>query len=79
VRFNKQAETIIENYKSIKTVSRLFYPRNFGLSEEFIQAFRKEYTRLKGLGIKDKHILYKISKALPFHKNEIGSDSDAAN
>lgn len=71
--YNKAYNTIMENYKSIRTVSRLFYPRNFNLSPEFIQAFQKECKRLKALNIDDRRIIQKISKALPFHK---ASDSD---
>lgn len=66
--FNENYKIILENFKSIKTVSRLFYPRNFTLSEEFIKAFHKEYARLKALNIDDKRILNKIMRALPFHK-----------
>ncbi|NBO99141.1 MAG: hypothetical protein EBU90_03305 [Proteobacteria bacterium] len=68
--FNKKAQSILENYGSIKTVTRLFYPRNFNLSDEFINAFRKEYARLKSLGIDDKRILLKLNKALHFHTRE---------
>jgi len=60
----------MESYGSIKMTSRLFYPRNFSLSEEFIQAFRKEYARLKALGIDDKRILSKLTKALHFHSRD---------
>lgn len=68
--FNNKAQKILENYGSIKTVSRLFYPRNFNLSEEFITSFRKEYARLKSLGIDDKRILSKLNKALHFHSRD---------
>lgn len=74
--YNKAYNNIMEGYKSIKTVSRLFYPRNFNLSSEFIQAFQKEYKRLKALNVDDKRIIQKIIKALPFHK---ASDSDETN
>lgn len=67
--YNKAFNNIMESYKSIKTVSRLFYPRNFNLSPEFVQAFQKECKRLKALNIDDKRIIQKISKALPFHKS----------
>ena len=66
---------LMENYRSIKTVTRLFYPRNFNLSKEFIQAFQKEYRRLKSLNIDDRRIIQRITKALPFHK---ASDTDAS-
>lgn len=51
--------------------NRLFYPRNFSLSEEFLAAFNKEYNRLKALKIDDKRILQKITKALQFHGKEV--------
>ena len=77
MNFNKKADTILENYKSIKTTTRLFYPRNFSLSREFVVAFNREYSRLKALGIKDRQILAKIAKALPFHKGETGNEPDS--
>jgi len=76
VNFDSKAKKILENYRPIKTVSRLFYPRNFNLSLEFKNAFRKEYARLKGFGLKDKQILHKIYKALPFHKEEQPEDTN---
>lgn len=76
MNFDSKAKKILESYKPIRTVSRLFYPRNFNLSLEFKNAFRKEYARLKALGFKDKHILHKISKALPFHKEEQPEDNN---
>ena len=65
----------MENYSSIKVTSRLFYPRNFNLSEEFIQAFRREYARLRAFGIDDKRILGKLIKALHFHGRDANKDS----
>lgn len=65
----------MENYGSIKVTSRLFYPRNFSLSEEFIQAFRREYARLRAFGIDDKRILSKLIKALHFHSRDANKDS----
>ena len=45
--FNKELESIFqENVSSIKTVRRQFYPRNFELSSEFVDAFKSEYRRL---------------------------------
>lgn len=76
MNFDSKAKKILESYKPIRTVSRLFYPRNFNLSLEFKNAFRKEYARLKALGFKDKHILHKINKALPFHKEEQPEDNN---
>ena len=67
--YDKTYNLLMENYRSIKTVSRLFYPRNFSLSDEFIKAFNKEYSRLKSMQIDDKRILHKMTRALPFHKD----------
>ena len=67
--YDKTYNLLMENFRSIKTVSRLFYPRNFSLSEEFIKAFNKEYSRLKSMKIDDKRILQKMTRALPFHKD----------
>jgi hypothetical protein len=57
----------VENFNSILYKKRLFYPRNFKLSVEFIDAFKKELKRLLGEGHSPKIILDKISKALIFH------------
>jgi hypothetical protein len=45
----------------------MFYPRNFNLSSEFINSFKKEVKRLKAENVADKDILRKITKALHFH------------
>jgi hypothetical protein len=45
----------------------MFYPRNFSLSKEFINAFKKEVARLKAENIGEKDIVRKITKALSFH------------
>ena len=73
--FNNKAKAILENYGSIKTVSRLFYPRNFNLSPEFVVAFKREYSRLKSLSISDKQIIQKIAEALHFHGREAASEN----
>jgi hypothetical protein len=67
VIFNKKYNELLENYSSIRTVNRIFYPRNFALSDEFVVAFKKEFCRLKELGLDEKHIIIKINKALHFH------------
>lgn len=65
--FNKKYNELLESYGSIKVVNRMFYPRNFNLSTEFVAAFKKEFCRLKELGIDEKRIIAKINKALHFH------------
>ena len=70
MEFNQKTKQLLEGYGSIKVTSRLFYPRNFSLSDGFIQAFKREYARLRGLGIDDKRILGKPTKALHFHSRD---------
>lgn len=65
--FDKNYKQILESFGSIRTINRIFYPRNFNLSPQFIHAFKMECKRLKDMGLKDKQILIKLSKALHFH------------
>jgi len=67
VKFHKQANALLEGYDSILTKSRMFYPRNFNLSKEFLNAFKKEVARLKAENVGEKDIVRKITKALHFH------------
>jgi hypothetical protein len=68
VKFNKQVNSIInENYKSIPIKTRMYYPRNFALSPEFIKSFKKEVTRLKAENVSEKDIIRKLTRALNFH------------
>lgn len=68
MKFNKQVNSIIkENYKSIPIKTRMYYPRNFALSQEFIKSFKKEVTRLKAENVSEKDIIRKITRALNFH------------
>lgn len=67
-KFKKSIDGLYEeNINSIKMTRRHFYPRNFELSEEFINAFKMEYKRLLEGGQKSKTLLEKINKALKFH------------
>jgi len=68
--FNKHYKKILENFESITYRKRLFYPRNFKLSEEFVKAFRTELKRLADEGHSPKLILDKIAKALVFHSRK---------
>ena len=67
--FNKEYENILENtgYKSIKKISRFFYPKNMSLSPEFIACFKREHTRLVESGMKPEVATQRIAKALLFH------------
>ena len=71
MNFDNTYETLLEGYQSMLIKNRLFYPRNFNLTEEFLTAFKKEYSRLKALNIDDRRIMQKITKALQFHGKDI--------
>lgn len=67
-KFNKNVDKVYqENVNSIRTVRRQFYPRNFELSQEFVDAFKMEYKRLLEGGQRPAALLEKINKALKFH------------
>jgi hypothetical protein len=68
--FTKNYESILENYGCIKTTRREFYPKNFNLSEEFVNSFKKEYKRLVGEGVHPRRALQRINKALLFHARD---------
>ncbi len=67
-QFKKNVDEMYqENVSSIRTVRRQFYPRNFELSEDFVNAFKAEYNRLMESGQRPKALLEKMNKALKFH------------
>jgi len=67
-QFNKNIQDVYqENMNSIKVTRRQFYPRNFELSNEFVDAFKVEYKRLLEAGQSPRTVLEKINKALKFH------------
>lgn len=67
-QFNKNIQDVYqENMNSIKVTRRQFYPRNFELSNEFVDAFKVEYKRLLEAGQSPRKVLEKINKALKFH------------
>jgi hypothetical protein len=65
--FNEKYDELLESFKSIKTIRREFYPKNFKLSEDFVKAFRNEYRRLIDEGNHPRKALARINKALLFH------------
>jgi len=67
VKYNEEVEALLESFKSIKTIRREFYPKNFRLSEDFVKAFKSEYKRLIDEGMEPKKALVRINKALLFH------------
>ena len=61
----KAYDKLCERYMTRQV--RSFYPRKFELSQEFIDAFKLEYSRLTESGQNRKTLLERIRKALTFH------------
>ena len=59
----------MENFGSILLKKRMFYPRNFNLSEDFTKSLKKEIQRLKKEGISEQKIIEKLSKCIRFYCN----------
>ena len=66
---DSKLDQVLEGYKPIP-MKRLFYPRGMKLSEEFINAFHREYDRLISEGLNPKTLVERVSKAMTFHVNE---------
>jgi hypothetical protein len=62
-------EKVLEAYKPIP-MKRMFYPRGFKLSDQFIDSFHMEYDRLVGEGINPRSLMERFGKALRFHVTE---------
>ena len=62
-------QKVLEGYKPL-TMKRLFYPRKMNLSEDFVNAFHREYDRLVGEGQNPRSLIDRFGKALKFHVNE---------
>lgn len=54
----------------LKKEQRLFYPRNFNLSETFIKALKEEIRKQEKAGIDKKKFAQKLNRALQFHIEE---------
>ena len=65
----KKIDKLVEGYKPIP-MKRMFYPRKFNLSEDFVNAFHREYDRLVGEGQNPKSLVERFGKAMRFHQNE---------
>lgn len=62
-------EDVLEGYKPIP-MKRLFYPRGMRLSEDFVNAFHREYDRLVDEGINPRALVERFGKAMAFHVND---------
>ena len=65
----EKLDKIIEGYKPIP-MKRMMYPRGMKLSEDFVNAFHREFDRLVDEGANPKSLIERFGKALRFHQNE---------
>jgi hypothetical protein len=63
-------QELMEQYGMLKKEQRLFYPRNFNLSETFIKALKEEIRKQEKAGIDKKKFAQKLNRALQFHIEE---------
>ena len=66
---DSKLDKVLEGFKPIP-MKRMFYPRGMKLSEEFVNAFHREYDRLVGEGVNPKTLVERFGKAMRFHQNE---------
>ena len=66
---SEKLNKVLEGYKPIP-MKRLFYPRKFNVSNDFVNAFHQEYDRLVGEGQNPRTLIDRLGKALRFHVNE---------
>ena len=62
-------DQVLEGYRPM-AMGRMFYPRGMKLSEDFVNAFHREYDRLVSEGQNPKSLLERFGKALKFHVSE---------
>lgn len=62
-------QELLEHYGMIKREQRLFYPKNFNLSERFLQALKEEILIQEKAGINKKKFVNMLNRALQFHIN----------
>lgn len=67
---NTKLDNLVERYKPIP-MKRLYYPRNMNLSEDFVNAFHREYDRFIDEGQNPKNLIERFGKALKFHAGEV--------
>ena len=63
-------QELMEQYGMLKKEQRLFYPRNFNLSETFIKALKEEIRKQEKVGIDKKKFAQKLNRALQFYIEE---------
>ena len=63
-------QELMEQYGMIKKEQRMFYPKNFNLSEGFLKALKNEIALQEKAGIDAGKFAHKLNRALQFHINE---------
>ena len=63
-------QDLIESYGMIRQEKRLFYPRNFKLSERFVSALKEELMKQEKAGITPEKFSHKLNRALEFYIKE---------
>jgi len=63
-------QDLCENYGMIRQEKRVFYPRNFNLSQEFTSALKRELANQSKSGIDPDEFARKLNKALQFHVSD---------
>ena len=60
-------QELMEQYGMIKKEQRMFYPKNFNLSERFLKALKEEIALQEKSGTDKKKFAQKLNRALQFH------------
>jgi hypothetical protein len=63
-------QDLMESYGMIRQEKRLFYPRNFNLSEKFVSALKEELMKQEKTGIAPEKFSHKLNRALEFYIKE---------
>jgi len=63
-------QALLENYGMIRLEKKMFYPRNFNLSERFLKALREELILQEKAGVMPEKFSHKLNRALEFHIKE---------
>jgi len=60
-------QQLMESYGLIKQEKRMFYPRDFNLTKDFLKALTKELEVQEKAGITPEKFAHKLNRALQWH------------
>ena len=63
-------QELMEQYGMLEKKQRMFYPKNFNLSEGFLKALKEEIALQEKAGIDANKFAHKLNRALQFHIDE---------